>query len=254
MAEAAPMFSLAGQVALVTGGARGIGAAVARTLAGQGARVLLNYRSSEAAAAAVVSEIEGAGGRAETVRFDVGDEEAVQAGFKALLGRHERLDILVNNAGVAVDGLVARTKAAQLEQMIRTNQLGTVFCARAAVRPMMRARYGRIVNLSSVVADMGNAGQAGYAMTKAGIEGFTRSLAREVASRNITCNTVSPGFIDTDMTAALDDSVRTRYVQQVPVGRLGEPSDVAAAIAFLVSREAAYVTGQTVRVNGGLYL
>ena len=245
---------LAGRVALVTGGSRGIGRGIALRLARDGAAVAVTYVSQATAAEDTVREIEGAGGRAAAFGFDVGDAEAVRGGVDAVVERFGRLDVLVNNAGVAVDGLVLRYKEADWRRVLDTNLTGVFLCTKAALRTMVRARYGRIVNLTSVVAQMGNAGQAAYAAAKAGVIGFTRSVAREVASRGITVNAVSPGFIDTAMTAELTDTQRAAYTTLIPVGRLGAVDEVAAAVAFLASSDAGYVTGHVLDVNGGLYM
>jgi 3-oxoacyl-[acyl-carrier protein] reductase len=245
---------LAGRVALVTGGSRGIGRAIALRLARDGAAVAVTYVSGQDAAEDTVRAIEGAGGRALALGFDVGRAKAVVAGVDAVLERLGGLDVLVNNAGLAVDGLVLRYKEADWQRVLDTNLTGVFLCTKAALRPMVRARHGRIVNLTSVVAQMGNAGQAAYAAAKAGVIGFTRSVAREVASRGITVNAVSPGFVETGMTAALTDLQRAAYTTLIPAGRLGGVDEVAAAVAFLASPEAGYVTGHVLDVNGGLYM
>ena len=246
--------ALAGQVALVTGGSRGIGRAVALRLAAGGATVVVNYRENAPAAEETVRLIAAADGRACAARFDVGDAEAVRVGVQNIVDEHGRLDLLVNNAGLAVDALLLRLKEEDWERVLRTNLTGVFHCTKAAVRAMVRARYGRIVNLTSVVAEMGNAGQAAYAAAKAGVIGLTKSLAREVAARGITVNAVAPGLVETDMTAGLDDRQRSFYTNVIPAGRIATPEDVAAAVAFLASPEAGYITGQVLHVNGGLYM
>jgi 3-oxoacyl-[acyl-carrier protein] reductase len=246
--------ALGGQVAVVTGSSRGIGRAIAIRLGRDGAAVAVTYATQREAAEETVRAIEQAGGRAAAFGFDVASAEAVAAGVDAILERFGRLDVLVNNAGVAVDGLLLRYKEADWRRVLDTNLGGVFHCTKAALRSMVRARYGRIVNLTSVVAQMGNAGQAAYAAAKAGIIGFTRSVAREVASRGITVNAIAPGFVETEMTAALTDPQRTAYTTLIPVGRLGSVEDVAAGVAFLASPEAGYVTGHVLDVNGGLYM
>ena len=248
------MFRQDGRVAIVTGGSRGIGRAVALALAKQGAHVVVNYAQNEAAAGEVVSAITSAGGKAEPCRFDVSDETAVNAAFKDVVGRHKRLDILVNNAGISIDGLLLRVKEADLDQIFATNVKGAIYCAREAIRTMMRARYGRIVNVSSVVGEMGNVGQVGYAAAKAALLGITKSLAREYASRSVTVNAVTPGFIETDMTSGLTEEHREEMKRHTPLGRFGLAEDVASAVAYLASEEAGFVTGEVLRVNGGLYM
>src|SRR5437870_2711082 len=246
--------ALTGQVALVTGGSRGIGRAIALRLAAAGATAVVNFRENSAAAEETVGLIAAAGGRSSTSRFDVGDAEAVRVGVQNIVDEHGRLDLLVNNAGVSVDALLLRLKEEDWERVLRTNLTGVFHCTKAAVRAMVRARYGRIVNLTSVVAEMGNAGQAAYAAAKAGVSRLTKSLAREVAARGITVNAVAPGLVETDMTAGLDDQQRAFYTNVIPAGRIATPEEVAGAVAFLVSPEAGYITGQVLHVNGGLYM
>ncbi|HZR81937.1 MAG TPA: 3-oxoacyl-[acyl-carrier-protein] reductase [Candidatus Binatia bacterium] len=245
---------LAGRVALVTGASRGIGRAIATELAARGARVAVNYRSNEEAARSAVAAIADAGGEAELAPFDVADGEAAAAAIAGLVDRHGRLDVLVNNAGIALDGLILRYKAADWQRIVDVNLSGVFHCCKAAARAMVRARSGRIVNVTSVVSAMGNAGQAPYAATKAGVEGLTRALARELASRAITVNAIAPGFIDTEMTEALPAAAREAYLAQVPLGRLGTAAEVAAAVAFLAGPDAGYITGHVLAVNGGLYM
>lgn len=247
------MFKLDGKVALVTGGSRGIGRAVAQTLALQGAKVAVAYASQEFAAAEVVAAIREAGGEAEAMQLDVADSARVDAVVADVAKRYGRLDILVANAGIAIDGLLMRLKDEDLDRMLSVNLRGAMACARAAIKTMVRARTGRVVFVSSVIGEMGNVGQTGYAATKAALLGVTKSLAREVGSRTITVNAVAPGFIETDMTAAIQGDMRAAVEKQIPLGRIGSPKDVAAAVAYLCSDEAAYVTGHVMRVNGGMY-
>lgn len=248
------MFRLEGKVAIVTGGSRGIGRATAEALAAQGATVVLSYVRGEEEAKKAVAAIEAAGGKAEAVGFDVSDMAASEAAVAEIAKRHGRLDILVANAGIAIDGLALRIKEEELDRLFAVNVKGAIACARAAIKVMMRAKMGRVVLLSSVVGEMGNAGQTGYAATKAALLGVTKSLAREYASRNITVNAVTPGFIDTEMTAGLPAEAKSKMLEAVPLGRTGTASEVAACVAFLASDEAAYVTGQALRVNGGMYV
>ena len=248
------MFDLAGKTAIVTGGSRGIGRATSVALAQAGALVLVNYRSNEEAARETVRLIEETGGRAELVAFDVADPDSVERSIKEAVTRHGRIDILVNNAGISLDQLLLRVSAKDLQMTWATNVNGAVYCAKACIRPMMKNRWGRIINLSSVVAESGNAGQAVYASSKAALLGLTRSLAREYASRGITVNAVAPGFIETDMTADLPEAARQGIVDQTPLGRIGRPEEVAAAVVFLASDEAGYITGQVVRVNGSMHV
>jgi 3-oxoacyl-[acyl-carrier protein] reductase len=248
------MFRLDGRVALVTGGSRGIGRACSEVLAAQGATVVVNYVKGEAAARSVVEGIAAGGGKGDVAGFDVADTKAVDASIEEIIKRHGKIDILVANAGISIDGLLLRLKDDDLEKLWATNVRGAIACARAASRTMMRARWGRIVFMSSVVGEMGNAGQTAYAATKAAVIGAARSIAREYASRNVTANVVAPGYIDTDMTATMTAAQKEQLVQVVPLGRTGAASDVAAACAYLASEEAGYVTGQVLRVNGGMHV
>ncbi len=248
------MFRLDGKVAIVTGGSRGIGRAVAEALAGQGAFVVVNYVRGEEEAKKTVAAIEAKGGKAEAVAFDVSDMAATEAAVADIAKRHGRLDILVANAGIAIDNLVLRVKDDELDRLFAVNVKGSLAAAKAAIKVMMRARTGRIVFLSSIVGEAGNAGQAGYAATKAALIGVTKTLAKEYASRNITVNAVAPGFIDTDMTTQIPGDMKTAMLQSIPLGRTGRSEEVAAAVTFLSSDESSYVTGEVLRVNGGMLM
>lgn len=248
------MFDLSNKVCIVTGGSRGIGRAAAACLARQGATVVVGYVNGESAAKDAAESITAGGGRAEIARFDVGDFAQAEAAIAEVAKRHGRLDGLVASAGISIDALLLRLKEDDFDRILAVNLKGAVACARAAIKVMMRAKTGRIVFLSSVVGEMGNVGQTAYAASKAGLLGAAKSLAREYASRNITINAVTPGFIETDMTASLPEEAKSAMLGAIPLGRPGTAEDVAAAIAFLCSDEAAYVTGQTLRVNGGMYM
>jgi 3-oxoacyl-[acyl-carrier protein] reductase len=248
------MFRLDGKVALVTGGSRGIGRACAEALGAQGATVVVNYVKGEAAAKEVADAIVAKGGKAEIQGFDVADTNATEQAIDAIVKRHGKLDVLVANAGIAIDGLLLRLKDEDLDKLFNTNVRGALTCTRAATRSMMRAKTGRIVFMSSVVGEMGNAGQTAYAATKAALIGAAKSIAREYASRNVTVNVIAPGFIETDMTGAMNDQQKEQINKAIPLGRVGKAAEVAAACVFLASDEAAYVTGQVIRVNGGMYV
>lgn len=248
-------LGLEGKLALVTGGSRGIGRAIAIALAREGAKVVFSYASNAEAAAQTVQQIEAAGGSAEAIQFDVKDPEAGKAAITALQKTHGPLAILVNNAGVARDNLLVRTKDADLEQSFATNVYGPFYLARAATRAMMKARWGRVIMIGSVVGHMGNQGQAVYSATKAALAGMTRSLARELASRSITVNLVAPGFIETDMTKeTVSEDMRAQLEASIPLNALGQGEDIADAVCFLCSDRARYITGQVLHVNGGMYM
>jgi 3-oxoacyl-[acyl-carrier protein] reductase len=245
-------MQLTGQVAVVTGGSRGIGRAIAQVLAAMQAHVIINYVANQAAAEETRHAIEAAGGHASTHRFDVADAEGTEQAFETILDERGRIDILVNNAGVTHDSLVLRMKEEDWQRVLQINLSGMYHCAKAAVRPMIRQRRGRIVNITSVIGIIGNAGQVNYAAAKAGAIGLTKALAREVASRGITVNAVAPGFIETEMTQGLSAETKAELVRQIPLGRWGTPQDVADCVGFLVSSQASYITGQVLQVNGGL--
>ena len=240
------------RVAIVTGASRGIGRAVARRFAAAGAAVVAAARGDHADA--VAGEIRAGGGRAVGVGVDVTDPQRIEAMVRTALDEYGRIDVLVNNAGIVRDQLALRMAPADWDAVVATNLTAAFTCARAVLRPMLKQRSGRIINVGSVVGRMGNPGQVNYAASKAGLEGFSKALAREVASRGITVNVVAPGMIDTDMTAGLRGSAQAAMLGRIPMGRLGTPDDVAGAICFLASDEAAYVTGHVLAVNGGMYM
>jgi 3-oxoacyl-[acyl-carrier protein] reductase len=247
------MFSLKDKVAIVTGASQGIGRDTALALAQAGAKVAVAARNEEKLAT-LVSEIEAAGGTALAVKMDVADGEQVKAGFKSVVEKFGRLDILVNNAAITRDGLAMRMKPDDWEAVLKTNLTGAHLCIQQALATMMRARAGRIINISSVVAQSGNAGQANYVAAKAGLIGLTKAIAIEIASRNVTVNAVAPGFIETPMTDVLPDKVKEELKTRIPLGRMGSAKEIAAAIVFLASDEAGYITGHVLNVNGGMHL
>jgi 3-oxoacyl-[acyl-carrier protein] reductase len=244
---------LVGKIALVTGASRGIGRTIAAALAEAGATVLMGARDAGRLAEGVQA-IAASGGQAEAVSLDVTEKASVEAAVSGLLARHGRLDVLVNNAGITRDNLLLRMKAEEWAEVLATNLTGAFLCTQAALKPMLKQRSGRIISVTSVVGLTGNAGQANYAASKAGLVGFTKSVAREVASRGITVNAVAPGFIETDMTAAMTDKAREAVVSAIPMGRVGPARDVAAAVVYLASDEAGYVTGQVLAVDGGFHM
>ena len=241
-----------GRVAIVTGGGRGIGRAIVGRLAQEGANVAISYRSNDAAAEETAQKVREVGTQCELFKGDVASPEDVQALFKGVSDAFGRVDILVNNAGITRDNLMMRMKEDEFDEVLRTNLKGTYLCTRAALRPMVRARWGRIVNVGSVVGLVGNAGQANYAASKAGIIGFTKSVAREVAQRGITVNAVAPGYVETELTGGLPEGVKDQILAQVPSGRFGEPEEVAEVVVFLSGEGAGYITGQTIAVDGGM--
>ena len=245
---------LAGKIAVVTGASRGIGRAIAIRLAGEGATVVINYNGSKEKAEDVKQEIEGAGGKAAVCQCNVADFDQCQAFIQKVIDEFGRIDILVNNAGITRDGLLMKMSEEDFDQVIETNLKGAFHTIRFASRQMLRQKSGRIINLSSVVGVTGNAGQANYAASKAGVIGLTKSAARELASRGITVNAIAPGFIETDMTSVLSEKVKEGAAAGIPLGAFGKPEDVAAAAAFLASDEAGYITGQVLHVDGGMVM
>jgi 3-oxoacyl-[acyl-carrier protein] reductase len=249
------MYDFKGKVALVTGASRGIGRAIAISLARGGASVALNYAGNDAAAAEALKLVEAAGApRAKLYKFDVADSAACAAAVEQVVADLGGLHILVNNAGIAIDQLVMRLKDEDWNRQLQVNLTGAFNMIRSVTRPMMKAKGGSIINLTSVVGEMGNAGQAAYSATKAGLEGLTKSVARELSSRNVRVNAVAPGYIETDMTAGLAQAAKDKMKEMIPLARLGSAEDVANAVAFLASDQASYVTGETLRVNGGMYM
>ena len=247
-------MSLDGKTALVTGGSRGIGRAICLQLAVQGVVVGINYVSNSAAADETLAAITAAGGKGFVVCFDVADSAAVQKAIKDTAADHGGVDILVNNAGITRDGLMARMKDADWDAVLDTNLKGAFTCSKAVMRSMMKKRWGRIINITSVIGFLGNGGQVNYAAAKAGLVGFSKSMARELAARQVTVNCVAPGYVVTDMTSDLSEDIQEMIKAQIPLGTLGTPEDVAAAVGYLASLESSYMTGQTLHVNGGMYM
>ena len=242
------------KVALVTGASRGIGRSIAVNLAKHGAFVIINFSSSPDAAKETLAAIREVGGDGELMQFAVQDSAAVDKAFDEIKAKHGQLDILVNNAGISRDGLLLRMKDEDWTQTLSVNLQGAFFCGRAAAKLMLKSKWGRIINISSVVGEMGNAGQVPYVSSKAGLIGMTKAMAKELASRNITVNAVAPGFIETDMTAALDEKIRSEHMKAIPLGRYGQADEVAELVSFLASDSSAYITGQTIGINGGMYM
>lgn len=248
------LLDLSGRVAIVTGGSRGIGRATAERLAASGATVVVNYRGNAAAAEATVAAITAAGGKAMAVQGDVSQPADVEQLVKTTLEQFGRIDILVNNAGITRDNLLLRMKESDFDEVIATNLRGVFLCTRAVLRPMTKQRFGRIINITSVIGLIGNAGQANYAAAKAGIIGFTKSTAREMASRGITVNAIAPGFIETEMTETLNEETRKAILATIPLGRFGQPAEVAGLICFLASDAGSYISGQTLTIDGGMVM
>ena len=246
-------MSLAGRVALVTGASQGIGRACAMRLAREGAVVAVAARN-QGKLDELVSEIKASGGKAEAFSLDVTDEEQIKTTFKAVLGQFIKIDILVNNAGITRDQLVMRMKRADWDMVLNTNLTSAYCCIQQVIGSMLKQRWGRIINVSSIFGQMGQAGQANYAASKAGLIGLTMAIAREVASRSITCNAVAPGFVETAMTSGLPDDLKQTALKLIPLGRIGTPEDVANAVAFLASDDASYITGHVLNVNGGMLM
>jgi 3-oxoacyl-[acyl-carrier protein] reductase len=246
-------MELDGKVALITGGAQGIGRVISEELAGQGAHVILGDVNLEGAEK-TVAELKQAGAKASAVRIDVSSAADVQSAFDSIIKDYKPVDIVVNNAGITRDGLLVRMKEAEWDLVMNINLKGSFLCSQQAAKQMMKQKSGAIVNIASIVGLMGNFGQANYSASKAGLIGFTKTLAREVAPRGIRANAIAPGFIDTEMTRVLEESVRDKLVEQIPLARLGQPEDVARCVSFLVSEKASYITGQVISVNGGMLM
>lgn len=249
-----PVLVLEGQIALVTGGSRGIGKAIVLALGRLGAAVAINYRENRAAAEATLADLRAAGGTGDLCPFDVASEDQVEEAVKKIVDRWKKVDILVNNAGITFDNLLVRLKREDWDRVLDVNLKGAAYCTKAVCRGMIKERYGRIINVTSVVGQIGNSGQSVYAASKAGLIGFTKAMARELASRSITVNAVAPGFIDTEMTTKLSSKLREEFLASIPLSRFGTGEDVAEAVNFLAAPGANYITGQVINVNGGLYM
>jgi len=241
------------KIALVTGGSRGIGSSICKELAKAGATVLINYANSKDSALKVLEEIVEVGGKGEVVGFDVSDYSIVEEKIKYLIEKYEKIDILVNNAGITRDSLFMRMKESQWDEVFETNTKGVFNCTKNVVRMMLKNQYGKIINISSVVGEMGNPGQVNYSSTKSALIGFTKSLAKELGSKNINVNAITPGFIETEITEVLPDSIKDKYKEIIPLSRFGKPEDVAKAVLFLASDDSSYITGEVLKINGGLY-
>jgi len=244
---------LKGKIALVTGGSRGIGSAICIELAKAGAKVIINYSNSKESANNVLEEIIKNKGEAEVVGFDVSNFSLVDEKIKDLIERHGKIDILVNNAGITRDSLFMRMKESQWDEVFETNTKGVFNCTKSVVRMMLKNQYGKIINITSVVGEMGNPGQVNYSSTKSALIGFTKSLAKELGSKNINVNAISPGFIETEITDVLSDTIKDKYKEIIPLSRFGSPEDVAKAVLFLASDDSSYITGEVLKINGGLY-
>lgn len=241
------------KIALVTGGSRGIGSSICKELAKAGATVLINYANSKDSALKVLEEIVEGNGKGEVVGFDVSDYSIVEEKIKYLIEKYEKIDILVNNAGITRDSLFMRMKESQWDEVFETNTKGVFNCTKNVVRMMLKNQYGKIINISSVVGEMGNPGQVNYSSTKSALIGFTKSLAKELGSKNINVNAITPGFIETEITEVLSDSIKDKYKEIIPLSRFGKPEDVAKAVLFLASDDSSYITGEVLKINGGLY-
>lgn len=246
--------NLAGKIAVVTGGSRGIGRAIVLRLASAGATVIINYQKNEEKAKSILEEVQSRGGNGELLRFDVSDEKEVTESFSYILKKYDKINILINNAGITRDNLLIRMKSEEWREVMKVNLDGVFYCTRASLRPMLKQHSGVIINITSVVGMMGNPGQANYCAAKAGVIGFTKAVAREVASRNIRVNAVAPGFIETDMTMNLSEEVRKNILLSLPSQRFGAPEEVAELVYFLVTDSASYITGQVFGINGGLLM